>query len=103
MSFRQLLDADEVAAHADHKCYGDVDEVNWSPGQENVETHQIVAPNALRSPRAMMVIVSDAHIAIVAVPRVARHVHLAVFAFFALILRQIIGWSSYYSGVAEGD
>jgi hypothetical protein len=34
-----MLDFNEIAAHASNKCYCNVDEVNWSPSKEDIESH----------------------------------------------------------------
>jgi hypothetical protein len=38
LSFRQLLDIDHILTHADHKGDRYVDDEDWSPDQEYVES-----------------------------------------------------------------
>lgn len=77
---------DEIGAHAGHECDCDVDEVDGSPPQKYVEPDEVAAADALAGPRAVVVVVRYAHVAVVAVPRVAGHHQRALAAFLLLLL-----------------
>lgn len=100
---RDLLDLDQVGTHAGHKGYGDVDEVDRGPGQEDVEADEIASSDALRCPGTMMVVMCDADSTIIAVAGVPGNHHFTFGAFLFLICTEVIGRLGDYSWVAGSD
>jgi hypothetical protein len=97
---RELLDLDQVGTHTGHECYGDVDEVDGCPGQEDVETDEIAPSDAFRCPRTVVVILSDADPTIIAVAAVPRDHHFTFGAFLFLVFGEVSSRLGDYSWVA---
>lgn len=58
------------------ECAVDNEDGSWE--QKHIESDEVVPANALRSPRTMMIVPNDAHVAVIAVQGLLRNIKPAL-------------------------